>query len=245
MNQHIDFDAVMGILPGAMSVPMDVHPDTPATHYLPAVPDMVLPRAMLEPYRQEAIALCAAAQKLRVQDRDGQVAATNLAAELKKIAKTVENARKNYTGPVNEHLQAVNGLAKEISAPLDEGLRHLTGQLNSYASQVELERRKAEAAARRQAEEEQKRLDAEAKAAGVEAPLVPEVLPAETKTAAVRTEAGTSYQRKTWTFEVVDPAKLPREYMVLNESAVRAAIKNGVRNIPGLKIFETAQTVIR
>jgi hypothetical protein len=38
---------------------------------------------------------------------------------------------------------------------------------------------------------------------------------------------------------------VPREYLVLNESAVRAAIKNGVRNIPGLKIFETAGTVIR
>jgi hypothetical protein len=239
----MDFSAVIGIQPGAMPPP-DSEQAIPDAN-LPMPLSMSVPRAAIEPYRNKALAMLAEARAITVQDQVSQVAATNKAAGIKKIAKIVEDARKDYTAPINDHVKAVNGLAKEVSTPLDEALRHLTGQLNKYAAHVELERRKAEEEARRQAEEEQKRLDAEAKAAGVEAPVVPEVLPAKPETAAVRTEAGTSFQRKTWTFNVENMDQVPREYMLLNESAVRAAIKNGVRSIPGLKIYETSSTVIR
>ena len=249
--QEMDFSAVVGLVPGGMPLagaelsPEAEHYVEPVPANLPAVLSMVAPRSVLEPFRSKAKALAAEATAIKVQDQESQLAATTLAGTIKKIAKTVEDARKDYTAPFNDHIKAVNGLAKEIAAPLDTGMRHLTGQLNQYAAKVELERRKAEEEARRQAEAEQKRLNAEAKAAGVEAPLVPEVLPAKPEKAAVRTEAGTSYQRKTWTFEVEKPDEVPREYMLLNEGAVRAAIKNGVRTIPGLKIFETTSTVIR
>lgn len=244
MTPEMDFSAVIGIAPSHMPPPQE---DTlsPRVAGIGSVPSMDVPRVLLEPYRNKAKTLLAEARAVKVQDQEGQISATNLAAGIKKVARTVEEARKEYTAPLNDHIKAVNGLAKEIATPLDDGLRHLTGQLNQYAAQVELERRKAEEEARRQAAEEQKRLDAEAKAAGVEAPIVPEVLPAKPEKAAVRTEAGTSFQRKTWTFEVEKLDEVPREYMILNEGAVRAAVRNGVRSIPGLKILETTGTVIR
>lgn len=45
----------------------------------------------------------------------------------------------------------------------------------------------------------------------------------------------------TWDFRVVDLGKVPAVYMTVNEAAVRAAIRgaHGLRNIPGLEIFET------
>jgi hypothetical protein len=237
---NMDFSEVMGMAPNAMPPPA-----APLEDNSPALLEMDSPRAILEPYRNKALTLLNEAKAITVQDQGGQVAATTLAGNIKKIAKAVEEARKSYTAPINQHITSVNGLAKEVSAPLDDALRHLTGQLNQYSAKVELERRKAEEEARRQAQAEQKRLDAEAKAAGVEAPLVPEVIPAKEEPTTIRTEAGTSYQRKTWTFEVEALDKVSREYLVLNESMVRAAIKNGVRTIPGLKIFETSSTVIR
>lgn len=232
----MDFSSVIGLSSSPEPQPLS-----------PMPLNMLTPRRMLEPFRNKALALLADAGKITVTDQDSRVAATKLASSIKKAIKTVEDTRKDYTDPFNEHIKSVIGLAKEVSAPLDEAFRHLTGELNKYAAQVELERRKAEEDARRRAEEEQKRLNAEAKAAGVEAPLVPEVLTANTQsaTATVRTESGTSFQRKTWTFSVESLEKVPREYLALNESAVRAAIKNGVRNIDGLKIFETTGTVIR
>ncbi len=255
---NMDFSSVIGLSPAPDFMPPPP-PSAMLENYSPAQPapaseqdanlpmplNMLAPRKLLEPYRNKALALLADARKITVESQDSQVAATKLASGIKKIIKTVEDTRKGYTDPFNEHIKSVIGLAKEVSAPLDEGFRHLTGQLNKYAAQVELERRKAEEEARRRAEEEQKRLNAEAKAAGVEAPIVPEVLPAKPESATVRTEGGTSFQRKTWTFSVEDVNKVPREFLELNESAVRAAIKNGVRNIDGLKIFETTGTVIR
>jgi hypothetical protein len=191
-NTAMDFGAVIGLAPVSM-------PPPPPPQNSLATLEMDVARSLLEPFRSRALALCAQARQIAVADHDGQVAATELAAGIKKDLKKIEDARKSYTGPVNDHIKAVNGLAKDVSGPLEAGLSHLVNQLNRYAAQVELERRKAEEAARRQAEEEQKRLNAEAKAAGVQAPLVPEVLPPQPETAAVRTEAGTSFQRKTWT----------------------------------------------
>ncbi|WP_308585028.1 hypothetical protein [uncultured Desulfovibrio sp.] len=245
ISQGMDFSAVVNLVPGTVPPPVEKVAESAQVNNLPAVLTMLAPRAVLEPFRSKAKDLAAKASTIKVQDQETQLAATTLAGTIKKVAKTVEDARKEYTAPINEHVKAVNGLAKEITTPLDTGMRHLTGQLNQYAAKVELDRRKAEEEARRQAEAEQKRLDAEAKAAGVEAPIVPEVLPAKSEKATVRTETGTSYQRKVWTFEVEKLDDVPREYMFLNEKAVNAAIRNGVRSIPGLKILETTSTVIR
>ncbi|HDK16971.1 MAG TPA: hypothetical protein ENG75_03395 [Nitrospirae bacterium] len=55
----------------------------------------------------------------------------------------------------------------------------------------------------------------------------------------------TSSVRKTWQHKVVDPDLVPRKYMMVDESAVKAAVKNGVREIPGISIFEDSSVVIR
>jgi hypothetical protein len=59
-----------------------------------------------------------------------------------------------------------------------------------------------------------------------------------------RTGASASL-RTTWTFEVEDATKLPREYLMPCEAAIRAAVQRGVRDIPGVKIFERQLTVVR
>lgn len=51
---------------------------------------------------------------------------------------------------------------------------------------------------------------------------------------------GSSFQAKgttkRWVFEVKDTAQVPREYLIVNETAIRKAIANGVREIPGVEI---------
>jgi hypothetical protein len=113
---------------------------------------------------------------------------------------------------------------------------------------AENERRQAEA------EAENARRQAEAKANGQEAvkveavkieaitipvPVTPE--PAK----AVHTETGSLSFRKSWAFTVTDPAQVPREYLVVDEPLIRAAVKRGERNIPGVNIYEDSKPVIR
>lgn len=51
--------------------------------------------------------------------------------------------------------------------------------------------------------------------------------------------------RMVWTFEVVDLAQVPAEFLAVNDTAVRQAIKDGTREIPGLKIYQKPTVAIK
>ena len=56
----------------------------------------------------------------------------------------------------------------------------------------------------------------------------------------------TAYVGRSWTFEVADLDRVPREYMSLDVAVVRDAItRSGVRKIPGLRIFQTEALRVR
>lgn len=75
---------------------------------------------------------------------------------------------------------------------------------------------------------------------------VAEKIEPSTKAAITRTEYGsTGSLRKTWVFEVDDISKVPAEFLVLNSKAVRVAVREGARSIPGLRIFEKSEIVVR
>lgn len=44
--------------------------------------------------------------------------------------------------------------------------------------------------------------------------------------------------RKSWVFEITDPAMVMRELCTPDEKLIREAVKNGLREAPGIKIFE-------
>jgi len=50
-----------------------------------------------------------------------------------------------------------------------------------------------------------------------------------------------------WTYEVLDIAQVPREWLMIDDRKVRAAIRaeDGLRDIPGLRIYDDARTVVR
>lgn len=48
-----------------------------------------------------------------------------------------------------------------------------------------------------------------------------------------------------WVHEVTDAAQVPRQYLMVNEAALKAAIAGGAREIPGVRIFEQVRTAIR
>lgn len=71
------------------------------------------------------------------------------------------------------------------------------------------------------------------------APVIPEI------PKAVRTESGSAHQRMTWVFEVTHETDIPRRYMSVDEQKIRQAVKAGIRQIPGVRIFEQASTTFR
>ena len=67
-----------------------------------------------------------------------------------------------------------------------------------------------------------------------------------TKVDEIRVDDGTLYTQKHWDFTVDDDSdELPREYMIANSVAIKDAIKKGIRNIPGVSIYQVEQVVMR
>lgn len=112
------------------------------------------------------------------------------------------------------------------------------------AIREEAERKAAEAAKDLEKEKDEARRAAlektiadETAAAQAQPPVV--IAPViEQKPTVTRTETGSGHLRMDWTFEVTDPAQVPRKYLEVNERAIRADVKAGIREIPGVRIFE-------
>lgn len=135
------------------------------------------------------------------------------------------------------------------------------------AAAREAERREREAAerVRRQAEAEAQRLAAEAarkSAAGERAQAVDlgrQAQKAEEKmteaaallaapAAPVRLHGdygAVGFSAEKWTYEVEDPTRVPLGFLTIDDAAVRAAIAEGVRDIPGIRIFAEDRFTIR
>jgi len=73
----------------------------------------------------------------------------------------------------------------------------------------------------------------------VEAPVIHQ------NTGPVRTAAGTASTKKVWKFEIQDPNSVPREFLVVDEKAIRQAVAAGVRSITGVRIYEENQVAFR
>lgn len=170
--------------------------------------------------------------------------AVSVIAKAKKLAREMEDERTKLTKPLLSFKGGVDSAFKSYSQNLGTIESNAKGKLGIYQSRVEIERLKAEKATREEAARIQAKLDEEAKAAGVEAPqvMVPTVAPQSTTT---RTDEGTASVVKTWTFEVTDETQVPREYLMVDEKKIRQAVKGGVRQIAGIRIYEEANVRIR
>lgn len=184
------------------------------------------------------------------------------------LMKQETQIKKNLTAHQKEDCEPLNKALKEIKAryklPIDlceelDGI--LRPKVNKYmdeqrriqeAKDAEEKRRKEEEALKEaQKLEELKKEGAQydpetqkAIEASVEA-RQNQLIEATSKGNKTNLSTDKMVMRKVWAFEVVDIAQVPGEYMQLNQVAVNAAIREGKREIPGLRIFETTSVAIR
>jgi hypothetical protein len=154
--------------------------------------------------------------------------------------------------PVGARLKAYRDQIAEVDAKRHEDARRASEAEAQRAAQEEVDHR-AEAnrlaleasspAARRRTAEHLLLADA----AASRALAAQQAMAAKPEPTNIRGDYGsTAYTRKTWTFEVVDLDRVPREYMSLDVEVVREAInKDAVREISGLRIFQSETLHVR
>ena len=185
------------------------------------------------------------AKAIEITDEDRLKYAVALGGEAKKISKAIEAKRKEVTAEAGDFVKSVNGFCKMFTDKLTEIEFSVKKKISDYQYRLEVERRKQEEAAKKAAAELQKKIDEEAKQAGVTAPVVQAPV-IETPKTVTRTETGTSsYQVKRWICTVLDSALVPREYCEPSKKLLDEAVKHGFREIAGCRIEEISETRFR
>ena len=181
----------------------------------------IIPVEVVQKAESDAALMTKQAEAIQVATTKQEKQAYTALTQIKQAIKTIESKRKEITKPLNASLKAANAMFKVLSAPFIEADRIVRDkvmgfrQLQEEKAQKELERRE--------------KIQAAHEAKGHETHEITEpVVEVSKETVVVRR----------WTFEVVNITKVPIEYLVLDRIAVSKAIRNGVREIGGLDIFQ-------
>jgi hypothetical protein len=205
-------------------------------------------------------------QGAALENAQQEAALVALQGRAYKVEKAIEELRRRRVAPLLAEVKAINSLLGTDSNPggllfgpllsrmgkggdadrrqaawrAAERARIAREEEAARQRQIEAARQQEEARARATAAAtEQARKDAEAdevmatllqQRAELSAPL-PQVR-------GVKTEDGKKTYHEEWTFEVVDPSQLPREYLMVNPAAIKAAVKGGARQIQGVNIYQ-------
>lgn len=184
-----------------------------------------------------------------------------LLKEITEYKKAIKKQKDELSAEAKKELDAIKATFKEpetFIASAEEIIRDKINHfLNLQREKMEEEARalkqKAEDEALKQAEELEAlksgagEYDAVTRKAMIEAieNKQNKLIDATAKTADINQSTANSVVRNVWAFRVVDFKKIPFEYLQLNETAVRSAIKEGVREIEGLEIFKECQVAIK
>lgn len=160
--------------------------------------------------------------------------------------KTLNDIKANFKQPKQFIEEAEAILRTKINHFLDEQREKMEAKALALKQKVEDE-------ALKQAEELEKlksgagEYDAVTRQAMIEAieDKQNKIIDDTAKKQAINQSSANSVVRKVWGFKLVDISKVPLEYLQLNETAIRNAIKEGKREIAGLEIFQQSQVAIR
>jgi hypothetical protein len=201
-------------------------------------------RRALRLFEDKVAVMEAEAQAIEVKTSAAAANATEMTGQTKRLAKSVDDRRKEIIAEPDSFVRKVNGFCKPIADRLKAIESLLKRKLADYAYQVELQRREIERKQNEARVELQKQVDAEAAAKGVESvTIAPVAMP--TKKEPVRSDSAVSSAVMVWKHEVIDAAAVPREYLMVDDKAIAAAVKAGIRNVAGVRIFEEAEMRVR
>lgn len=179
-----------------------------------------------------------------VETEESAEECAGLLRRLAVMRRDVEEDRKRLTRPLMDVKAQLDGRYKALTGRIEEAERHVKDLLRPWLlkKQEEEERRAAEA--RRKAEEiaaeARRKAEQEAAETGAEVVLPVEAVVPEIRaqSASTRSADGGAGLAKRWTFEVTDPAAVPRQYLAVDEPAIRRAVQGGEREIPGVRIYQ-------
>jgi hypothetical protein len=205
-------------------------------HNAPPLADRLeLDHASLQQQAAEVLALPALDPIFADDDLE---AYSERAKALKGVAAMIEKARKGEKDQILKDGRTIDDFFKKLAKPLEDAAAAIIGAINGW------QRKKLEEERERQRKEAEQ---AKAAASPFDEEPTPAPPPVQQAARVVSSATGkvTASASRFWNFRVVDPAKVPSRYWMVNEAAIKAAVAGGVREIDGVEIFEDVRTAIR
>lgn len=215
----------------------------------------------LEPMQIESYKIEERAKAIVVNDA---VSYDNTVLFLKEIAqkkKDFKAQRDKYVKPMKDSIKAIDEKLQEPIKTLEKMEEIVRETLNNYLAEVNrreqerlaLEKKKAEEEALRKMEElEQAKLQSgeydEVTQKAIARTVDHEqnkIVEATTKQEKINLSTSGASVSMVWDFEIIDKAQIPLEFLKVDETAIRNAIRAGEREISGVKIFQKPQLSLR
>jgi uncharacterized protein YdcH (DUF465 family) len=169
-----------------------------------------------------------------IASADDKLKAEEALKAAKKTRKTVENIRKESTKILDDAKDSLMNREKEFAKQLDDEIKRVETDINRWNNAELVRVRNEQAQVQAQALKDAKRLRNEGSIANHE-------IKTQAKVQEVAKTAPTGISTQ-WVFKgVIDQSKVPAEYLSVDPAKVNAAIKQGVKSIPGLDIKEEAK----
>lgn len=206
----------------------------------------------------------------QIVDQQSLLDATEFLAKAKRAVKLYDEKRLDLTRGLKATVKKIEEIFKAKTNPLDDAITKLSASILKFNQELQQKRLKeAQENAEREKQERIKKAQEDAEAAKLTASIFgddeepeavaeaeqkveevkQEIVKVEpVKAAPVRTMSGTSTIRKDWTFDVVSVEELAKsrsDLVIENTVAIRQAIRNGERDIPGLRIYQKETLSVR
>lgn len=164
---------------------------------------------------------------IKIVDEQSLTKATEVLSQANKYAKQLEEDKQKITKPINDALKEIRARYKPLENKLEDIILNIRKSMTSYQTeQMRLQKIEEEKIANRVAKGTLK----------VETGIRKlEELPQTADK--IATQSGKISFKTVKKFEVIDITLIPHKYLIVNETAIRDAMKAGIE-LPGVKYFE-------
>lgn len=218
-------------------------------------------QAIVQPIEIKARVYLNQMNDARIENEADKENAVIMLKEISDYKKAIKKQEDELSADAKKELAEIKAIFNEPKSFLNDAEEIVRGKINHFLNEqkarMEAEalaiKQKAEDEALKQAEELEAlksgagEYDAVTRKAMIEAIEAKQnkLIDATAKQAEINQSSANSVVRKVWAFRLTDLSKVPLQYIQLNETAVRNAIKSGERNIAGLEIFQECQVAIK
>ncbi len=210
----------------------EIRTDETETTYTVAVRVKPETDVMVQSWYNEALGLQKYAAARIIKTVEDLKPATDDLSIIAKLKKAMEEKRKEYIKPLQDHVKSVNDAFKTLMAPIEAADSVTREKILAFQLKQKLIREEQERinALRMEAAKKEMELKGEL----TESVNLIEVIPEVAKKTI--TDMGSTGMKDHWTFEVVDFALLPDEYKMPDAVKIGKVVRAGLHTIPGVKI---------